>query len=145
MKHFTTSDYNKFTVEILNAKIKEKGLVDKSDISGFIDNSDLDSKIATLATEAELKSKQDELVKRQSFDSSYFRGKIILKIMEHRIIWYFNQGVCVSRSLLLCFAPVPTLTPSNQINFTGLGPNIFIYRPWTPSLYLPVLVYNFYY
>ena len=42
MKHFTTSDYNKFTVEILNAKIKEKGLVDKSDISGFIDNSDLD-------------------------------------------------------------------------------------------------------
>ena len=27
---------------MLNAKIKEKRLADKSDISGFIDNSDLD-------------------------------------------------------------------------------------------------------
>ena len=86
-------------------------LVDKSDISGFIDNSDLDKKIATLATKAELKSKQDKLAKRQSFDSSYFRGKIILKIMEHKIIWCFNQDLCISWSLVLCFTPVPDPDP----------------------------------
>ena len=40
-KYFTTSDCNKFTNEILNVKINEKQLVIKSDISGFIDNSDL--------------------------------------------------------------------------------------------------------
>ena len=62
-KYFTASDYNKFTDEILNAKIKEKGLVDKSDISGFIDNSGLDKKIAILAIKAELKAKQDNIVR----------------------------------------------------------------------------------
>ena len=31
-KYFTTSDYNKFTEETIGAKIKEKTLVDKSDI-----------------------------------------------------------------------------------------------------------------
>ena len=32
-KYFTTSDYNEFAGEILDAKIKEKVLVDKSNIS----------------------------------------------------------------------------------------------------------------
>ena len=32
-----------------NSKIKEKEFVDKSDFSGFIDNSDLEKKIAMLA------------------------------------------------------------------------------------------------
>ena len=41
----------------------------KSDISGFEDNSDLDYKIITLTTKAKLNS---EL---QAFDSSYFGGK----------------------------------------------------------------------
>ena len=49
-KYFTSSDYNKFSNEIINAKIKEKELVDKHEIFGFINNSDLDKKIATLAT-----------------------------------------------------------------------------------------------
>ena len=49
-KYFTSSDYNKFSNEIINAKIKEKELVDKHDIFGFINNSNLDKKIATLAT-----------------------------------------------------------------------------------------------
>ena len=31
-KYFTTSDCNKFTSDIFNAKIKEKGLINKSDI-----------------------------------------------------------------------------------------------------------------
>ena len=53
--YFTTPDYGRFTGEIID---KEKGLVDKFHISGFIDNSDLDKKIATLATKAELKAEQ---------------------------------------------------------------------------------------
>ena len=74
-KYLTTSDYNKYKCEILNAKIKEKKLVDKFDISGFTDNSDLDKKEAALATKAELKPEEDKKVKLQAFDSSYFRGK----------------------------------------------------------------------
>ena len=64
-KYFITTDYNKFANEKLELKIKQKGLVDKSDIAGFIDNSDLNKKVATLAAKAELKA----------FDSSYFHGK----------------------------------------------------------------------
>ena len=44
-KYLTVLDNYKFTGEILNAKIKVKWLVNKSDISGVIENSDLDKKI----------------------------------------------------------------------------------------------------
>ena len=40
-KNFTASDYNKFTKEILHAKIKETDLVDKSYISNLVKSSDL--------------------------------------------------------------------------------------------------------
>ena len=56
--------------------MKEEELVGKYDICGFLDNSDLDNMIAILATKAELKAKQDEIVKLQAFDSSHFRVKI---------------------------------------------------------------------
>ena len=52
------SDYNKFMGKILDKIIKEK-LVNKSDSSGFIDSSDLDIKIATQATKANLKAEED--------------------------------------------------------------------------------------
>ena len=51
--HFILSDYNKFMGEILITKIKEKGLVHKSDTSEFIDNSDFNKKMAILAAKAE--------------------------------------------------------------------------------------------
>ena len=50
-------------------------LIKKSDISGFINNSDLNEKIKTLATKAELKPEKDEILKFQVFDSNYFHGK----------------------------------------------------------------------
>ena len=50
--------------------IKETGLVDKLDISGFKDTSDLDKK-----KKAELKSEQDKTTKLQAFDSRYICGK----------------------------------------------------------------------
>ena len=46
-KYFSTSDHNKFMSEILNKKIKEKGLVDKSNYCGILDNSDLHKKIVS--------------------------------------------------------------------------------------------------
>ena len=39
-KHFTTSDYNKFMSDILDAEIKYKEIVDRSDISNLVENSD---------------------------------------------------------------------------------------------------------
>ena len=61
--YITTSDYNKFTSDILNAKIKQKKLVDKSDISNLIKISDLNTKLAALAAKAQLKAEQDKIVK----------------------------------------------------------------------------------
>ena len=56
-KYFTTPDYNKFTNVLLDVKIKNKKIFNESDVSRFINNSDLDKKIATLTTKAEKKSK----------------------------------------------------------------------------------------
>ena len=61
--------------EILSGKIKEKGLIDKSDISEFIDDSDKNKKIAALATKGELKANRDKVMKFKAFDSSHIRGK----------------------------------------------------------------------
>ena len=49
-KYFTTADYNRFTNEKVDLKIKQKQIVSKSDISGFIDNSILNKRVATIAT-----------------------------------------------------------------------------------------------
>ena len=74
-EYFTTSNYNKFTRNILDAKIKEKELVDESAITGFINNSDWNKEVATLATKAELKAEEDKIVKLQAFYSNYFCSK----------------------------------------------------------------------
>ena len=58
-KYFSASDYDKFLIEMLNGKKKEKELFDKSNSSGFIDKSDLDKKIATLAAKVKPKLEQD--------------------------------------------------------------------------------------
>ena len=75
VKYFTATDYNEFTKKILDAKIKEKRLLSKSHISNLVKNSDLNMKLATLATKAELKAEQDKFVKLQVFDSNYFFDK----------------------------------------------------------------------
>ena len=95
ISYFTTSDYSKFTSEKLNAKIKEKRLVEKSDISGFIDKSDLDKKTGTLK-KAELKAGQDKLVKTRTFHSSYICGKAKFedKILVFQLVCkYFSAEI----------------------------------------------------
>ena len=44
-------------------------------MAGFIYNSDLDKKIVTLVTKAELKAEPDKIVKLQALHSCYFGGK----------------------------------------------------------------------
>ena len=51
--YFTRSDYDKFTTDIYNTKIKQKELVDESDISRFKYKFDLGKKIRTLGAKAE--------------------------------------------------------------------------------------------
>ena len=46
-KYFTSSDYNKFTSNIFNAKIKQKKLVKKSHISNLIKFFDFNTKLAS--------------------------------------------------------------------------------------------------
>ena len=72
---FTASDYNKFTNEILGAKIKSKKLFNASDTSEFIKNTDWDGKVKILTANVELKAEQDKMVKLNLFDLTYFRGK----------------------------------------------------------------------
>ena len=74
-KYFTNSSYNKFASDILHAKIKQKELVNKSNICNLVKNSDLNTTLATLPTKEELKVEQDKIAKLQAFDSSHFHGK----------------------------------------------------------------------
>ena len=60
-KYLTTSDYNKFMSNTLDAKITQKKLVNESD---------LNEKIKILATKVELKAEQDKIVKLERYDLS---------------------------------------------------------------------------
>ena len=62
--------------KILDIKIKEKGLNDKSDVSNSVKISHLITIFAVLARKGELKAEQDKITKLHAFDSSCFRGKI---------------------------------------------------------------------
>ena len=66
---------NEFTSDILDVKIKQKELIDKSSISNLVKNSNLNTKLATLAIKAELKAEQDKIVKLEAFYSSCFHDK----------------------------------------------------------------------
>ena len=66
-KYFINFDHNKFMSDLLDGKIKQKELVNQSDIS----NSDLNTKLL-ITTKAELKAGQDKIVQLQEFDPLYF-------------------------------------------------------------------------
>ena len=77
--------------QTLDAKVKQKELVDKSPISGFINNDDLDKKVATLATKAELKAEQEKIAKLETYDINYLLGKNFLVMMLFKICLFMNQ------------------------------------------------------
>ena len=74
-KCFATADYNKFTSQILDAKIKQKELADKSAIAGFINNADLDKKKELHEQQKKDEMQNKKIIKLQAFDSSYFWSK----------------------------------------------------------------------
>ena len=69
-KCFTTSDINKFK----NEKYKRSQLINLIFGGVKILNSDLEKKIATLATKAELKAEQDKTVKLQALFPTCFQN-----------------------------------------------------------------------
>ena len=83
-KYFT-SDYNKFTSDILDSKLKQIKLVSEFNIS------DLSTKLATLKAKAELKEEQCQILKLQMHDLSHFLCKIFLVMMVSRICLFINQ------------------------------------------------------
>ena len=86
-KYFTTSDCNKFTSNILDAKIKQKELVSKSNISKFAKNFDLNTKTGTLWTKSELKAVQDKIMKLQTNDLRFFLGKNYHDISQNIFVY----------------------------------------------------------
>ena len=99
-KYFTTSNYDEFTKKKkLDAKIKEKWLLDDWNIANFVKNSNLKKNRTILATKAESKAEQDKVVKFQLFDSNYFRGKSHLKdddiqkyLVFQPVLGYFKKS-----------------------------------------------------
>ena len=76
--------------ETLDAKIKQKELVDKSAVAGFINNTDLNKKVAALAKKPELKAVKDKIVKLEIHDLNYFLAKNFL-MMVPRICLFINR------------------------------------------------------
>ena len=73
--------------ETLNAKIKQKGLVDKSAVAGFINNTDLNKKVVALAKKPELKAVNDKIVKLEIHDLDYFLAKNFLMMVPRMFVY----------------------------------------------------------
>lgn len=52
-------------------------MLNKSDIFNFIANSEVNTNLAKLVTKVEIKVEQDQRVKLQTYDLSYFTGKSV--------------------------------------------------------------------
>ena len=70
-KYFTTSDYNKFTNNILDRRVIAKKLVNESGLNEKIKILATKEEIKKLATKAEIKAEQDK-IKLQTYDLSLF-------------------------------------------------------------------------
>ena len=70
-------------------------MVNKSDIVEFVNNTDLNKKIATLATKTELQTQPDKIAKLQAFDSSYFRVKMLFWKWENSKLFSVSADVQV--------------------------------------------------
>ena len=81
-KYITTTEFNTLAASGFNARLAQAILVTKTDFGSSA--SSLDSTIAANKTKKE--SIENELKKLKSFDSNYFKAKVTLKKMEHKII-----------------------------------------------------------
>ena len=72
--YIVTFDYNKFTTNILDAKLKQKQLVNKYYFSSLPKYFDLNTRLKTVK-KAELKAEHDKIMKLQTYDLSFAFGK----------------------------------------------------------------------
>ena len=89
--YITLIDYNKFTKDILDAKIKKEKLFNKSALNKKVKTLATKQEIKAFATKAELKPKQNKIVKLETFDLSYFLGKNFLVMMVFKLCLFINQ------------------------------------------------------
>ena len=66
--YLTTSDYNKFTSNILHEKITSEKVVNESILNEEIKTRVTKEEMGTLTTKAELKAEQGKIVKLQTYD-----------------------------------------------------------------------------
>ena len=57
IKYITTVDWDNFTTDIVDDSMRSKNLVDKTDISGLINNADLNKKTGNISCESWIKSR----------------------------------------------------------------------------------------
>ena len=69
----------------------KKILIDKSDIAGFINNADLNEKVAKLTTKAESKAEQDKIAKLETHDLNDFLEKSFFVKLVLKICLFINQ------------------------------------------------------
>ena len=75
--------------------------VNKSEISRNIDSSDLDKKIETLATKAELKAEQNEIKICKHKTQFFLLVKVTLAMMDDKIFQCFYQFAKLSKCQLI--------------------------------------------
>ena len=86
-KYFSTSDYNKFLSDIIRV-IRQNEIVKKADISNLV--KDLNTKLAVLATKAELKAEKEKIVKLKRLIQFISIVKRFLVIMVLKICLFIN-------------------------------------------------------
>ena len=74
----------------LNAKVKQKELLNKSDISNLTKKYDVNTKLAALATKAELKGEQDKILKLQTRKLKT-KTNFFWVMMVHKICLFTSQ------------------------------------------------------
>ena len=77
--YFTSSDYNKFSIDTLDAKIKESKLFEKFNISNLLKKS-------------ELKSEQDKIVK--------LKTQVIFSVKNFLVMMVFKMHVFINQHLI---------------------------------------------
>ena len=87
-KYFSISDYNKFFSDIIRV-IRQNEIVKKADISNLV--KDLNTKLAVLATKAELKAEKEKIVKLKRLIQFISIVKRFLVIMVLKICLFINH------------------------------------------------------
>ena len=81
-KYVTTSEFNTMAASVFNARSSQANVITKTDFHAKL--SSINKTITSNKTKHLLI--ENELKKLEKFDAAYFRGKIILKKMVHKII-----------------------------------------------------------